>query len=78
MVKNLDKKGLKCSVPGCDFKTAATKKAKRQIRKHEEKHREEKTRFSADNTESQTTIMQDSQTSDLLDYNGGGEHVLLG
>ena len=29
-------------------------------------------------SESQTTRMQDSQTSDLLDYNDEGEHVLMG
>ena len=79
--KNLkdDKKGLKCSIPRCDFKTAATKKAKRQIRKHEEKHREEKTRISADNKttihgndNNQTSNSQANQTSDgsLLEDTG--------
>ena len=42
-LKKDDKKGLKCSISGCDFTTSATKKAKKQIRKHEEKHRKEKT-----------------------------------
>ena len=79
--KKDDKKGLKCSISGCDFITSATKKARKQIRKHEEKHKKEKT-IIAENTntiDSQATRMSDSQMADdgsLLDDTGEGGHIL--
>ena len=79
--KKEDKKGLKCSISGCDFTTSATKKAKKQIRKHEEKHRKEET-IIAENTntiDNQATRMSDSQMADdgsLLDDTGEGGHIL--
>ena len=42
LTKDDKKQGLKCSISGCYFTTSATiKKAKKQIKQHEEKHRKE-------------------------------------